>query len=307
MKRKTKGNLALLFTAIVWGTGFIGQKIGMTTLPAIGFNGTRQLLAGLVLLPLAIYGLKKKGYFDKTKNSAEVIADRKRRAIRGGLICGIIMSLSTNLQQVGLVTVSAGKSGFITAMYIVFVPIISIFVGVKFTKKVAGCCALAMFGFALLSLRGGLDGATIGDWLTLLCAFGFALQIVAVNHYVDDDNDLLLSVAQFLITGVTSFVVTFLFENYTWEGFVACLPVLIYMALVPTGLGYTFQIVGQKYTDSTTAAFLMSLESVFAVIFGAMFLHESMSGRELLGCVVIFIANMIVQYEPKPKSESLAE
>lgn len=305
MKDRTKGNLALLTTAIVWGTGFIGQKLGMATLPAVGFNGTRQLLAMFVILPIVLMGLKKSGYFNKEQNSVAVIEERKRRTLMGGLVCGIFMSLGSNLQQIGLMTVSAGKSGFITAIYIVLVPLFSIFFGVKLTKKVALCCTIAMVGFAFLSLRGGLGGVTLGDWLTLASAACFALQIIAVNHYVDKDNDLTISVLQSAVTAGTSLIVSFIFENYTWGGFVACLPVLIYMACVPTAIGFTMQIVGQKYTDSTTASFLMSLESVFAVIFGALILGEHLSGREFIGCILIFVANLLVQMgEPGEKKEA---
>ncbi|MBQ0005718.1 MAG: DMT family transporter [Clostridiales bacterium] len=304
MRDKTKGNIALLTTAIVWGTGFIGQKLGMATLPAIGFNGSRQFLAMFVLLPIALAGLKKSGYFDKTANSIAVLDERYRRTLKGGLVCGIFMSLGTNLQQIGLVTVSAGKSGFITAIYIVLVPLFSIFLGVKLTKKVVLCCTIAMVGFAFLSLRGGLGGITAGDWLTLASAACFALQIIAVNYFVDKDNDLTISVIQMFVTGVSSLLISFIFENYTWGGFVACLPVLIYMACVPTAIGFTLQIVGQKYTDSTTASFLMSLESVFAVIFGALILGEHMSGKELIGCVLIFVANLLIQMGDAEKKEA---
>lgn len=303
MKNKTKGNIALLITAIVWGTGFIGQKIGMATLPAIGFNGTRQFMAGLVLLPIAYAGLKKSGYFDRERNDSAVIAERKSRAIRGGIVCGIMLSLGTNLQQIGLITVDAGKSGFITALYIVMVPLFSVFFGIKLNRKVVVSCLIAVAGFAMLSLHLNGTGITFGDWLTLASGACFALQIISVNRYVDEENELLLSVIQMMFTGISSFVVTAIFENYTFEGFIACLPVLIYMAIFPTGIGYTFQIIGQKYTDATTAAFLMSLESVFAVIFGVIFLGEHMTARELAGCVLIFVANMMVQREPKEKKE----
>lgn len=304
MRDKTKGNIALLITSIVWGTGFIGQKIGMTTLPGVGFNGTRQILATLVLLPFAIYSLKRSGYLDRSKHSMAVVTERRRRTLVGGLVCGVFMALGSNLQQLGLVTVSAGKSGFITAIYIVLVPLISIAFGVKLTKKVVLCCIIAMVGFAFLSLRGGLGGATIGDWLTLIAAFAFAFQIIAVNRFVDKDNDIAISVLQLAFTGVVSMIYSFVFENYTWEGFVACIPVLAYMSLVPTAVGFTLQIVGQKYTDATTASFLMSLESVFAVIFGAIILHESMSGREMIGCALIFGANIIVQMSDRVKTKS---
>ncbi|MCF0140683.1 MAG: DMT family transporter [Mogibacterium sp.] len=300
MGRKAKGNIALLLTAIIWGTGFIGQKVGLNSLPPIGFNGTRQFMAGILLIPLAVFLLRKAKYFNREVNTAEVVAERKTRSIKGGIVCGIIMAFATNLQQIGLVTVSAGKSGFITAIYIVMVPIIAIFFGRKITVKVVYCCAIAMAGFALLSLKGGLGGTTVGDWLTLASAFGFSLQMILIEYYVDDNNDILISSIQMCVAGATSLIVSLIFETMTISGIIACMPVLLYMAFIPTAGGYTLQIVGQKYTDSTTAAFLLSLESVFAAIFGALLLGESMTPRELCGCALIFFANLLIQRGDKP-------
>ena len=156
MTDRTKGNIALLITAIVWGTGFIGQKLGMEALPPLAFNGTRQLLAGALLLPIMVSNVKKTGYLDRTKHSVDSINFRKKKLLKAGLICGILMVLGTNLQQVGLMTVSAGKSGFISAVYIVFVPLVGLFFGRKIGLQTAGCCLLAMVGFGFLCLKGGL-------------------------------------------------------------------------------------------------------------------------------------------------------
>lgn len=295
IKEKTKGNIILTITALVWGTGFIGQKLGMNSLPAAGFNGSRQIMAALVLLPIMIAGLRKSGYLSKEKHDAAALKERKKRALKAGLVCGALMSLGTNLQQLGLMTISAGKSGFISTIYIVLVPIIGVFFGTKLRGKTVLSCAIAMLGFGLLSFTGGMEKVAIGDWLTLGSAICFAVQIIVVNFFVDKNNDLLISVIQMGFTGVSSMIVSLIFENCTLAGFIDCLPVLLYMALIPTAIGYTGQIVGQKYTDSTTASFLLSLESVFSVIFGAILLSETMSIKELFGCVLIFVANIIVQ------------
>ena len=157
-----------------------------------------------------------------------------------------------------------------------------------------------MVGFAFLSLRGGLGNITQGDLLTFVSAVFFACQIIAVNNFVTKDNDLLLSVLQMLISGAVTLVISLIFESFTFADVMQCVPILAYTTFLPTAMGYTLQIVGQKYTDATTASFLMSLESVFSVIFGALILHE-VSGKELLGCVLIFAANIIVQIEDRPK------
>lgn len=304
LSNRMKGNMALLFTAMIWGSGFIAQKLGMGVLPPLAFNGFRQLFAAVVMLPVLAINLRKTGYMSIEKNSPEELQRKRKYAIKSGCVCGLFLALGTNLQQIGLVTVSAGKSGFITAIYIVLVPLISLLFGEKFTLKIASCCTLAMVGFAFLSLRGGLGNVTGGDIITLASAFFFACQIVAVNRYVTDESDLLLSCSQFAFTGITTVLVSLLIESYTVGGVMACMPIILYATIFPTAIGYTFQVVGQKYTDATTASFLMSLESVFSVVFGALFLAESMSGRELIGCALIFLANILVQIELPARKQS---
>jgi drug/metabolite transporter (DMT)-like permease len=159
------------------------------------------------------------------------------------------------------------------------------------------CIALAMIGFAVMSLQGGLGGATAGDWLTLVSAAGFAAQIVAVNCFVDKDNAVLISQAQFFFCGAVGLVIALAAEGPTLAALLAGVPVLLYQTFVPTAGGYTLQIIGQKYTDSSTAALIMSLEAVFAMIFGALFLHEIMDAREIAGAAIIFAATIIGQRE----------
>ena len=297
MSNKNKGNLILLLTAILWGTGFISQKLGNRVMPPMTFNAVRQLMAAVVLTPLVLYGLKKNGYLSRESNMYSQLADRKKRLLKGGVLCGLFMLIGTATQQIGLLTVSAGKSGFISSIYIVFTPLFSVIVGSKVKRRTVICIAIAMMGFAVMSLKGGISGATPGDWLTLSSAAGFAAQIVAVNCFVDKDNAVLLSQLQFFFCGAAGIAVALIMEGPAWAGVLAGTPILLYQTFVPTAGGYTLQIIGQKYTDSSTAALIMSTEAIFAMIFGAIFLHEMMSMREIAGAAIIFAATILGQRE----------
>ena len=297
MTDRTKGNLALLMTAIVWGTGFISQKLGNEVMPPLTFNAVRQLLAGAVLTPLVLRGFSRSGYMSPEKNTEVQLAKRKKRLLLAGFLCGIFMLIGTDTQQVGLLTVSAGKSGFISALYIVIVPFFSVLIGQKVRLRSVFCIILAMMGFAVMSLKGGLGGATAGDWLTLVSAAGFAAQIVTVKVFVDHDNDLAISALQFYFCGIIGIIIALITEHPTPAAVFSGIPILLYQTFVPTAMGYTLQIVGQKYTDSSTAALIMSLEAVFAAVFGAIFLREMMTGREIAGAAIILAATVIGQKE----------
>lgn len=297
MTDRTKGNLALLMTAIVWGTGFISQKLGNEVMPPLTFNAVRQLLAGAVLTPLVLRGFSRSGYMSSEKNTEEQLAKRKKRLLLAGFLCGIFMLIGTDTQQVGLLTVSAGKSGFISALYIVIVPFFSVLIGQKVRLRSVFCIILAMMGFAVMSLKGGLGGATAGDWLTLVSAAGFAAQIVTVKVFVDHDNDLAISALQFYFCGIIGIMIALIAEHPTLAAVFSGIPILLYQTFVPTAMGYTLQIVGQKYTDSSTAALIMSLEAVFAAVFGAIFLREMMTAREIAGAAIILAATVIGQKE----------
>ena len=297
MTDRTKGNLALLMTAIVWGTGFISQKLGNEVMPPLTFNAVRQLLAGAVLTPLVLRGFSRSGYMSSEKNTEEQLAKRKKRLLLAGFLCGIFMLIGTDTQQVGLLTVSAGKSGFISALYIVIVPFFSVLIGQKVRLRSVFCIILAMMGFAVMSLKGGLGGATAGDWLTLVSAAGFAAQIVTVKVFVDHDNDLAISALQFYFCGIIGIIIALITEHPTPAAVFSGIPILLYQTFVPTAMGYTLQIIGQKYTDSSTAALIMSLEAVFAAVFGAIFLREMMTAREIAGAAIILAATVIGQKE----------
>lgn len=295
MSNRTKGNLALLLTAAMWGSGFISQKLGNAVMPPMTFNAVRQILAALLLTPFVIRSLKKSGYLSRAVNSASQIGHRKKKLLMACLVCGAFLLIGTEAQQIGLLTVSAGKSGFISALYIVMVPFFSVLLGEKVRKRSVVCVIAAMAGFAIMSLRGGLSGATPGDWWTLCSAAAFAAQIVMVNEYVDKDNALAIACLQFWFCGIAGMVIAVIMEGWQLPGVLAGIPVLIYQTLGPTATGYTMQTIGQKYTDSSTAALIMSLEAVFAAVFGALFLGEMMSAREMTGAAIILAATVMGQ------------
>jgi drug/metabolite transporter (DMT)-like permease len=295
MTDRTKGNLCLLLTAVLWGTGFISQKIGLDYLPPLSFNSIRQLMAFVVLAPLALSGLGKSGYLSAKQNLRSQLRRKKFRLLLAGFICGFCLFAGSATQQIGLITVSAGKSGFISAVYIVLVPVFSIILGDSVSRRAVFCVILAMFGFAVMSLKGGLGGATVGDWLTLISAAGFAAQIVAVNYFLDKDNAVLISALQMFFAGAFGLIPALILEDPGLKAVWLAMPVLLYQTIVPTTLGYTFQIIGQKYTDPSTAALIMSTEAVFAAVFGALLLGEMMSVREIAGSAIIFAATVIGQ------------
>lgn len=301
MSEKSKGNLILLLVAVLWGSGFISQKLGNTFMPPMTFNAVRQLMAGIVLVPIALSGLRKSGYLSKTKNSYAQLTHRRRRLLISGALCGLFMLIGTTTQQIGLVTVSAGKSGFISSLYIVLVPIFSVLLGNVVKRRDVVCVIIAMIGFAIMSLRGGFGAATTGDWLTLISAAGFAAQIVTINRYVDKHNAVAMSLIQFLLCGAVGLIIAIAAEHPTLSAVLSGMPVLLYQTFVPTAGGYTLQTIGQKYSDSSSAALIMSTEAVFAAIFGALILHEAMSGREIIGAAIIFAAIILGQIEPKRK------
>ena len=297
MTDRTKGNIALLMTALVWGSGFVAQRLGNEILPPMAFNSIRQIMAGFVLLPVLALSLHTSGYLSKDKASASQLAFRKRKALIGGLICGIFMMAGSMLQQIGLVTLEAGKSGFISSIYIVFVPLFSVILGSKVRRRSVFCILMAIAGFGVMCLKGGLGTIGTGDWITLISSACFAAQIVAVNRFLDRNNDILLSVIQMFFCGIVGIAIALAVEHPQLGAVIEGLPLLLYMTFFPTATGFTLQIVGQKYTDSSSAALIMSLESVFALIFGMLILHEMMSVREIIGAAIIFAATLLGQKE----------
>lgn len=287
MKTNIKYSLLLVLAAIIWGAAFVAQSSGMDYVGPFTFNGIRSFIGAMVLVPFACFMDKKDGVLTKWKDKELIIA---------GLICGVLLFMATSTQQIGIMTTSAGKSGFITALYIVLVPIFSILLRKKPGKLIWVSVVLALFGLFFLCINDEVIIQTGDIWL-FACAVLFALQILAVDKFAPNLDVIKLSCYQFLVCGVLS-VVPMLLEKPVMSDILSCWLPILYAGVLSSGVAYTLQMEGQKRVKPTVASLLMSLESVFSVIFGFLILKQKLSKREIIGCVIMFAAVIIAQIVP---------
>jgi len=284
---KMLGNILLLITAMIWGTAFVFQRVGMESIGPVTFTAARMCLAalatGLVSLLLG-------------QRSGGTAAGRSfKSAVPGGILCGLFLSAASLFQQFGIVTTTAGKAGFITALYILLVPVLN---WLLFKKRsslhVWIAIAIGVAGMYLLCVTEDLR-LTRGDALVCVCAVLFSGHILCCDYFSRRADPVQLSAVQFLTVALLTGIIAFLTEEPGWEQLRAAAIPIFYCGIMSGGVGYTLQMVAQRITDPTVASLLMSLESVFAALAGALFLHERMSARELLGCVIMFAAIVLVQ------------
>ncbi len=293
---------ALLLAALIWGIAFVAQDALSDRLEPFTVNALRSFIASAVLIPVAMILRRSRGkrFREENKN------DRKT-LLTAGVICGAALCLSVNLQQFAIssypegVAVS-GRAGFITALYIIFVPILGLFLRKKPGITIILAVLLATVGLYFLCLKEGISSVYPGDLIMMLCSVSFSIQILCVDHFIDRVDPVKLSSLQFFITGVISMILMLVFEHPTTENILSSWMPILYLAVLSSGAGYTLQILGQKYSDSpTVSSVLMSMESVFAALGGAIFAAERLSGREILGCVIMFTAIIIAQLPTKAK------
>lgn len=297
--KKLLGNGLLLFTALIWGTAFVFQRVGMESIEPITFNAARMALAAVAVGMVALLTQRNGRDFPENR-SVEEQKQYKKSTVIGGICCGCFLSLASILQQMGLVYTTAGKAGFITAMYMLLVPIIGfVFFKKKNTWLVWLSVLLGVVGMYFLCISGEFRLA-YGDSLVCICAVFFSCHILCCDHFVQRGNPIWISTIQFATATVISSVVAMIVEEPNVEKLVSAVIPILYCGVVSGGIGYTLQIVAQKYTDPTIASLLMSMESVFAVVAGAILLRERMSSRELFGCVMMLAAIVLVQI-PLPK------
>lgn len=297
MSKKTKSNLLLLITSIVWGFAFVAQKAG-TALEPFTYNGIRILVGCIALLPVIAVFSKKNS---KKKTEAQE-ADEKKNVIVGGIVCGLFLAIASNLQQFGMYfDTDAGKAGFITSLYIVLVPLLGVFLNKKVGLRVWLCVFVGAIGFYLLTMAGKADGFTLekGDFFVLLCALVFSCHILAVDHFSPKCDGIKLSCMQFFVAAVISLTFMFIFESPDLKSIFDCWLPILYAGVMSSGVGYTLQIIAQKDAEPSTASLIMSLESVFAVLGGALIFRESLTLIEVIGCGVIFAAVIISQLPSK--------
>lgn len=292
----------LLLTAFIWGSAFVAQRSGMDHIEPFTFNGLRSLIGGVALLPVILF-MNGKSSPKGAEASAQKLSEEEKRKERktlilGGVSCGIVLFIASSLQQAGLAYTTAGKAGFITALYIVLVPIMGIFIGKKIKPILWLCVGMAVVGLYLLCVKEGFS-LSKGDFLVLLCAFGFTMHILVIDYFSPKTDGVKMSCVQFFVCGAISLIPMFAMETPALSNILTCWLPLLYAGVLSCGVGYTLQIVAQKDTNPTIAAMLMSLESVFAVISGVIILHEQMALREILGCVIMFAAIIIAQLPSK--------
>lgn len=286
-----KNNILLVLTALIWGCAFVAQSVGMDYVGPFTFNMARFLIGAIVLLPVI-------WFMDcQRKTGAEKGAGQKTLII-GGICCGIALAVASTLQQWGILFTTVGKAGFITAMYIVIVPLLGIFIGKKVRPLIIGCVAIAVVGFYFLcmteSLRLGL-----GDFLVLLCAIAFSIHILVIDHFSPKVDGVKMSAIQFLTAAIISAVPTLLWEQPVFTEILQAWQPVLYAGVMSCGVAYTLQIIAQKNADPTVASLLLSLESVFSVLAGWVLLGQGLSLKEMFGCVLIFCAIILAQLPEK--------
>ena len=293
---KLRNSLLLLLTATIWGAAFVAQSVSMDYIGAFTFNAARNLIGAAVLVPV-IWLLNR----NKPRTG---LSPDKRRAQRGtllagGISCGVLLCVASNFQQFGIKYTTVGKAGFITACYIVIVPVLGIFLKKKCGSFIWAAVALALLGLYLLCIK---DGFSIGkgDTLVLISAVLFSLHILVIDHFSPLTDGVKMSCIQFLVCGVLSGIPALILENPDLASLAAAWAPILYAGVLSCGVGYTLQIVGQKGMNPTVASLILSLESCISVLAGWIILGQRLTGREILGCVIMFGAIILAQIPQKP-------
>lgn len=289
----------LLLTALIWGVAFVAQSVGMDYIGPFTFNCVRSLIGGIVLIPLILV-LGKADEKEK-KERREESRSYLKYTIAGGVCCGIVFTFASNFQQIGMQYTSVGKAGFITALYIVIVPILGIFMKKRVSPVIWCSSIVAVIGFYLLSIS-GQESINTGDILLLLCAVLFSFHILCIDHFSPKGNPVGISCIQFLVSGTLSAVCMFFFETPQITDLLQAWAPILYAGVLSSGVGYTLQIVGQKNMDPIVASLILSLESVFSALAGWVILGQGLSVRELIGCMLVFVAVLIAQFPQKTET-----
>ena len=293
--RQLRGGAMLMLTALIWGTAFVAQSVGMDYLGPCAFTATRNFIGCVALLPvIALASRLRSG----AQPEEAAPAPGKKALFGGGAACGLLLGGATLLQQAGMQTASAGKAGFLTALYIVIVPVLGIFLGRRPGLKVWMGVVLALVGAYLLSVKGGA-GIASGDLLVIASAVVFSLHILVIDSVPAGVDGVRLSCVQFLVAGAFALVLALFLESFTWRDILSAWVPLLYTGVVSSGVGYTLQILGQRTVNPTVASLILSLESVFAALAGWAILGQALSLRELFGCALVFVAVILAQLPSK--------
>ena len=295
MNRKLLYSLLLLLAAMIWGAAFVAQSVGNGLIGPLTFSGVRITMGGVVLLPVIRFLDKKQG-----RGVQPLLPLRRDKTLLvGGLVCGFFMCVATNLQQFGINYTTVGKAGFITSLYVALVPVFAVlFWHRRYGPLTWAGTALALCGMYFLCMNEGFS-VNLGDALVFFCAICFSWQILAIDHYSPRVDPVRLSCWQMLSCGGLSLIAMFLFEKPTLSGILGAWLPICYAGILSCGVAYTLQVVCQAELEPALASLLMSLESVFSVLFGWLLLHQTLSRRELFGCVLTFAAVLLVELAPR--------
>jgi len=293
VSRQIVSALLLVIAAFVWGSTFVAQSVGSDSVEAYTFLTSRSFISAVALLPVIAVrkALRPKG---ASEASEENTSASRRTLWLGGILCGAALMVASGIQQIGIKDTTVGKAGFITAMYIVIVPLLGIFLKKRIGLNVWAGVAIAVVGMYFLCITEGFS-ISRGDFLVLICAFCFSLHILVIDYFSPKVDGVKMSCIQFFTCGVLSLFPTFLFEKPSFSDVQAAALPILYAGLLSGAVGYTLQIIAQKNLQPTVASLIMSLESVFSVLSGWVVLHEGLSARELIGCLLMFAAILLAQ------------
>lgn len=295
--KQLRNTLLLVLTALIWGCAFVAQSVGAEYVGAFTFLASRSWLGGIVLLPVIAVidrtNIKRGTPTGKPKTAAE-----RKMLLIGSLCCGIFLFTASAAQQIGIETTTTAKAGFITALYVVLVPIASMFMGKRVGKKIWLCVVLGVVGLYLLCMRGSFT-LSRGDAMVLLCAFLFTGQIMSVDHFAPKMDGVRLSAMQFIVVAVLSTICMFIFEKPSWSLIQSAAMPILYAGIMSSGVAYTLQIVAQKDLNPTIASLAMCLESVFSALAGWVILGQGLTFREFSGCLLMFAAIVMAQLPDK--------
>ena len=297
-KTQFKGIFMLFLTAFIWGSSFVAQSVGMENIEAFTFNGIRTLFGAATLLPFIlirdIMNIKKHGRPEKT-----VVKANTKKILIGGSFMGVALCVASNLQQYAFSYEdhSAGKIAFITAFYMFFVPLLGIVIGKRVPLLTWCCVAAGTIGLYFLCVgEEGFSAINKSDIVSLACSICDAVHILVIEKFASDTDAVKLAFTQFTVSGIITCIIMFITEQPSVDGINSSILPLLYSGIMSCGLAYTFQIIGQKYTESTIASLIMCLESVFGVICGAVILNEQLTSREIIGCIIMFAAIILSQF-----------
>ena len=296
MNKQLRGSILLLLAAAIWGAAFVAQSEGMNYVGPYTMQTIRFLLAGLVLLPVIAFCDRKYPSPNRPTTQQE-----KLQQFLSGFTCGVILFLASSFQQNGLLYTTVGKSGFVTALYIIFVPILGIFMKRKIPPRIWFCAALGLVGLYFLCVRGSLN-LNKGDLLTFVCAILYAIHICYIDSVTPKVDCIRLSCTQFFVCAAFSAVGMFARESPTVSAIFSCWLPIVYAGVFSGGVAFTFQIIGQRDVHPSLASLEMSLESVFSALFGWLLIGQKLSPTELLGCGIMFTAIILAQLPGKTKA-----